>query len=123
MRQDGGGASGECCRELDMSAEHVPAGFFLTFVLAACAGQEPTDPPAVLDLAPGDCARLLSRPPAADVVLGSAVDVAAGTNGNVSYPAHCLVNGHIAEREGIDGKRYAIGFELRLPLAGYVGRF
>ncbi len=30
-------------------------------------------------------------------------------------PAHCLVRGKINERTGIDGKPYAIGYELRLP--------
>ncbi len=32
------------------------------------------------------------------------------------HPAHCLVTGKINERTGSDGKRYAIGFEMRLPL-------
>ena len=33
------------------------------------------------------------------------------------HPAHCLVQGQLAERTGVDGKRYAIGFEMRLPQA------
>ena len=32
-----------------------------------------------------------------------------------SRPAHCLVTGKLNERQGDDGKRYAIGFEMRLP--------
>ena len=30
-------------------------------------------------------------------------------------PAHCLVTGKLNDRQGDDGKRYAIGFEMRLP--------
>lgn len=37
-------------------------------------------------------------------------------------PAHCLVQGEIAPRVGVDGERYAIGFEVRLP-EEWGGRF
>jgi pimeloyl-ACP methyl ester carboxylesterase len=37
-------------------------------------------------------------------------------------PDHCLVRGKINERTGIDGKPYAIGYELRLP-ATWNGKF
>lgn len=37
-------------------------------------------------------------------------------------PDHCLVRGRINERTGIDGKPYAIGYELRLP-ASWNGKF
>jgi pimeloyl-ACP methyl ester carboxylesterase len=37
-------------------------------------------------------------------------------------PAHCLVRGKINERTGIDGKPYAIGYEVRLPL-NWNGKF
>jgi len=33
------------------------------------------------------------------------------------HPAHCLVQGSVNERTGIDGQRYAIRFEMRLPVA------
>jgi pimeloyl-ACP methyl ester carboxylesterase len=36
--------------------------------------------------------------------------------------AHCRLSGRFAERQGVDGKTYAIGFELRLP-AAWNGRF
>lgn len=40
-----------------------------------------------------------------------------------AVPAHCLVQGAMEERTGaIDGKPYAIGFEMRLPTA-WAGRF
>ena len=37
-------------------------------------------------------------------------------------PAHCKVIGRVNERVGVDGKPYAIGFEMRLP-ADWSGRF
>jgi feruloyl esterase len=37
-------------------------------------------------------------------------------------PAHCLVKGLMHERKGADGKDYAIGFEMRLPIT-WNGRF
>jgi feruloyl esterase len=37
-------------------------------------------------------------------------------------PEHCLVCGKINERTGIDGEPYAIGYELRLPVA-WNGKF
>jgi pimeloyl-ACP methyl ester carboxylesterase len=37
-------------------------------------------------------------------------------------PAHCKVSAKMNERTGVDGKAYAIGFEMRLP-ANWAGRF
>lgn len=34
---------------------------------------------------------------------------------SISAPAHCLIQGALAPHVGIDGKNYAIGYELRLP--------
>jgi hypothetical protein len=42
--------------------------------------------------------------------------------GIVELPAHCLLTGAIDDRTGVNGKRYAIKFELRLP-ADWNGRF
>jgi feruloyl esterase len=44
------------------------------------------------------------------------------TAGNAKMPAHCLVTGEISPRIGVDGVRYSMGFELRLPLS-WNGRF
>ena len=55
----------------------------------------------------------------------SAKPVAAGELSVASKPigAHCLVTGRMNERTSpVDGKRYAIGFEMRLPEA-WNGRF
>lgn len=53
-------------------------------------------------------------------------EVAAGTPhptpGQPALPAHCRMQGKLDERTGVDGKPYAIGFELRLP-ADWNGRF
>jgi pimeloyl-ACP methyl ester carboxylesterase len=57
--------------------------------------------------------------------VGSAVNVAAKTDGATAgdnYPAHCRVQGSINDRTGIDGKPYAIGYEVRLP-ATWNGKF
>ena len=44
--------------------------------------------------------------------ISKASTVAADDKG---HPAHCLVAGTLNERTGVDGKKYAIGFEMRLP--------
>lgn len=56
--------------------------------------------------------------------LESAARVEAGTlkQGDKAVPAHCLVKGRMHERKGSDGRDYAIGFEMRLPVA-WNGRF
>jgi Tannase and feruloyl esterase len=37
-------------------------------------------------------------------------------------PKHCIVRGEVNDRTGVDGRHYAIGFELRLPV-DWNGRF
>ncbi|MFM7024722.1 MAG: tannase/feruloyl esterase family alpha/beta hydrolase [Limnohabitans sp.] len=56
--------------------------------------------------------------------LESAARVEAGAlkQGDKAVPAHCLVKGRMHERKGSDGRDYAIGFEMRLPVA-WNGRF
>jgi len=54
----------------------------------------------------------------AGLKVASAVSVAAKTDGATAaenHPAHCRVQGSINDRTGIDGKPYAIGYEVRLP--------
>ena len=41
---------------------------------------------------------------------------------SISAPDHCLIQGALAPHVGIDGKNYAIGYELRLP-ANWNGKF
>jgi Tannase and feruloyl esterase len=40
----------------------------------------------------------------------------------VPFPAHCLVRGVLDPRTGLDGVKYGLGFELRMP-ANWNGRF
>src|SRR6187402_1875329 len=47
--------------------------------------------------------------------VASAQFVAAGKEGAAPVPAHCKLQGKLNERRGIEAKKYAIGFELRLP--------
>jgi feruloyl esterase len=58
--------------------------------------------------------------PAGEIQLTGVQPGAPGARAPV--PAHCHVQGKIAERTGIDGKPYAIGFDLRMPVA-WNGRF
>ncbi len=68
------------------------------------------------------CEALASESPATgrvvEATLISAGEVSSmmGQRGPGTVPDHCLVRGLINERIGIDGKPYAIGYELRLPL-------
>ncbi|GGN26921.1 MULTISPECIES: tannase/feruloyl esterase family alpha/beta hydrolase [Marinomonas] len=71
------------------------------------------------------CEGLSSLLVASDTVIDSIETVLKGTlkQGDNDIEEHCLVKGKMHERVGeVDGKPYAIGFELRLPKA-WNGRF
>ncbi len=73
----------------------------------------------------GTCESLATRITFADTSVTGAATIAAGTLlvGGQSVPAHCRVTGRMAQHvSAVDGKTYAIGFEMRLPLA-WNGRF
>ena len=79
-----------------------------TGLLAACGGgSEASATVACTELA-------TARLDVPNLQVASAVEVAASG----ALPAHCKVNGALNARTGIDGKPYAIGFELRTPLPG-----
>jgi feruloyl esterase len=101
-------------------------------MLAACAGiGRPAGTPPQLaparsgmlqsctDLAakaalPGTAYTQVTSAPAGNVTVG---------NASMPVPAHCLVQGRMNERVSpVDGNRYAIGFEMRLPV-DWNGRF
>lgn len=83
-------------------------------LLAACGGG--SDAPAPLACTDLTTAKLNI----ANLQVASAVEVAASG----ALPAHCKVAGALNARTGIDGKPYAIGFELRTPLpAAWNGKF
>ena len=96
-------------------------------VLVACGTLQST-PVAPLKAATGanlpNCEALASKLQLANTRIESAAPVAAGAvmQGDKAVPAHCLVKGRMHERKGSDGRDYAIGFEMRLPIV-WNGRF
>jgi len=86
----------------------------LLALLASCAGGPPG---ATGGLPCGQLPGALKALPQLDITGTS--NVAADGQG---HPAHCLVTGKLNDRQGDDGKRYAIGFEMRLP-QGWNKRF
>jgi len=101
-------------------------------LLTGCFGSnDPVADTALPQLAaasPGslaNCATLASRLALANTSITSSTEVAAGSLTVAGSPvaAHCLVSGAMFARTStVDGKAYAIGFEMRLPLA-WNGRF
>lgn len=84
-----------------------------TGLLAACGGSDSQATLACTDITTAK----LNIP---NLQVASAVEVAASG----VLPAHCQVTGALNARTGIDGKPYAIGFELRTPLsAAWNGKF
>jgi len=71
------------------------------------------------------CTELATRINLPDTTIGAANDIAAGTLAIAGKPvaAHCQVLGQMFRRVSpVDGKSYAIGFEMRLP-RNWNGRF
>jgi feruloyl esterase len=70
------------------------------------------------------CTELATRIAYPDTTITAANAIAAGvlTVGGKPVPAHCQLRGEMLRRTGADGKPYAIGFEMRLPVA-WNGRF
>jgi pimeloyl-ACP methyl ester carboxylesterase len=98
-------------------------------LLLGCGGSDAPLPqlgaatPATLT----SCADLVSTLALANTTITSAVAVAEGgltaTGVSTPIPAHCLVKGSMNPRtSAVDGASYAIGFEMRLPVA-WNGRF
>ncbi|QKM50023.1 Mono(2-hydroxyethyl) terephthalate hydrolase [Burkholderia glumae] len=109
----------------------------LTLSLAACGGSGsapnasggsstlPQLSAATPGTLAGTCAALGARLAFANTVFSSVTDVAAGTLTVAGKPIaeHCLIQGSMNQRVStVDGQTYAIGFEMRLPLA-WNGRF
>jgi predicted small secreted protein len=108
------------------AAALIAASAFLTSCSTAPGGGG--DTPAQLKAAtPASlqaCAVLGARFEYANTQIDSAEGVAAGglTLAGKPVPQHCLVKGSMFKRKGLDGRDYAIGFEMRLPNA-WNGRF
>jgi hypothetical protein len=99
-------------------------------LLAACASRVPAPHAPLAAARPGTlqaCTVLAARAALPGTVYTSVTNVPAGTvtvgGMAMAAPAHCLVQGRMNERTSpVDGQRYAIGFEMRLP-AAWNGRF
>ena len=114
-----------------MTMQHMRGilGTLGSAALAACAGGHdntgaPQQAPAV-GAALQACAGLAARISYPDTTISAANPVAAGTlqAGGKPVAAHCQVLGQMSRRVGpVDGKTYAIGFEMRLPV-DWNGRF
>lgn len=87
----------------------------LTWVLIVAAGSVGAEP--VLD-----CAELMSRSEPGVVIETATVVSAGALAGGPKLPEHCLVQGVLHPRAGVDGNRYGIGFDLRMPTE-WNGRF
>jgi hypothetical protein len=102
-----------------MSRDSLPrfvSGLLILGCICCGPAKAPPSPPACAELA-----RLPLGLPG--VVIAKAEAVPAGSADGGSYPAHCALTAQIDARQGIDGKPYAIGFELRMPLQSYNERF
>ena len=82
-------------------------------LLTGCAGQQAAGIALACKQLPGALAQLPG------LRISQAANQPADDKG---HPAHCLVIGQLNQRTGIDGKPYAIGFEMRLP-QGWNQRF
>ena len=86
-----------------------PTAAAVSLTIAAVAGAQ----------AP-DCGTLPSAAPAGVMLTTEAVAAESvrppGVSAGPLLVAHCRVSGRMAERTGVDGKPYHIGFEMRLPL-------
>ena len=93
-------------------------------VLASAHGNphlSPARPATLIGSCEGLLAQLAGMP---NTTITGSSTVAAGALqvAGKPVPAHCLVTGRMNDRVGLDGRPYAIGFELRLPIE-WNGRF
>jgi hypothetical protein len=104
---------------------------FGLLLLAACGGSDATQSSGLpqLSVATGgalaSCADLVTKINIANTTITAANAIAAGTLtvAGKPVPAHCQVTGQMYKRVSpVDGKSYAIGFEMRLP-NNWNGRF
>ncbi len=96
-------------------------------LLLACSSMAPSSAPqlkAATGATLSACSALAAQLQLADTRIESSATVPAGalSLGDRPLPEHCLVKGKMLERKGNDGRDYAIGFEMRLPMA-WNGRF
>jgi feruloyl esterase len=103
-----------------MTARHCIAIAAAGAALLGCAEPQRATPlAAARPAALSACGELATRIAYPEAVFEATWTVAGELNvAGVAIPAHCRVVGKLRERVGpVDGKRYAIGFEMRLPEA------
>lgn len=115
-------------RALNARRAAWPVAALLPFALAACGGNDdgPMWPPANGAYSDACTGLVASAKLAGTTLLTSYVPPdskrpGAATTG-AFLPGHCVVTGSINPRVGVDGKNYAIGFQLSLP-DNWNGRF
>lgn len=97
-------------------------------LLVGCGGSSEPGLPQLAAATPGtlqSCSALASRINFANTTITASNAIAAGTLMVAGQPVreHCQVTGKMFDRVStVDGKSYAIGFEMRLPMA-WNGRF
>lgn len=112
---------------MSLSPRHLCAAAAVT-LLAACGTTSQQQPPQLAPATPAAlhaCSDLPARFTFANTAITAASVVPAGTLkvGGRDVAEHCLVTGRMFERTSpVDGKAYAIGFEMRLP-RDWNGRF
>lgn len=111
-----------------MNDRHLAGAVAATLLLTACGGGNPPRLPQ-LALASGavlsSCTDMANRFNYPNTVITAANDIPAGAllAGGKPVAQHCQVTGQMYQRVSpVDGKRYAISFEMRLPI-NWTGRF
>jgi feruloyl esterase len=97
----------------------MPAGaVLLTLALSGCGGSDGDPEPTAMTLEQFQvaCAALNGTAVAGGAVSESTFTAASdGAASATAVPQHCLLRGAMNQRTGIDGKPYALGFEMSLP--------
>jgi feruloyl esterase len=125
---------------MNMRHTNTTLALLAALLLAACSDNDNRAPDAPVTTPPvqtlpqlspatgvtlAGCADLAAKLSYPDTTISAVNPVAAGalSVGGKPVPAHCQVLGEMLRRTGtVDGKSYAIGFEMRLPL-NWNGRF
>jgi feruloyl esterase len=120
---------------MNMRHTNTTLALLAALLLAACSDNDTPATPAPSQTLPqlsaasgatlAGCAGLAAKLSYPDTAISAVNPVAAGalSVGGKPVPAHCQVLGEMLRRTSpVDGKSYAIGFEMRLPL-NWNGRF
>ncbi len=93
------------------------AALCVAALLQGCGGDDTAYVPLTLDQFKAACTGLVGATVTGGTVATAVfTEASTGTVTATSVPQHCLLRGAMNKRTGIDGKPYALQFELRLPL-------